>query len=197
MNDENREKNVIWSNLRKPIKPVSVQKKFPNFVVIDEEVTYNILINYANDLDRSLTLESFEEELNETIIEQYMEDKNQLYDSYLENKNFETHKFKKSKINVDDYTGLIKRDDYYYSVFELKLLAKMIKYNLIIIGRSTQLIQEGTMVVNNQSKNCLVFQYNILPNRHSFNLVVKENDPYRIITTNDFLPDINKLLKLI
>lgn len=197
LNDENREKNVIWSNLRKPIKPVSVQKKFPNFVVIDEEVTYNILINYANDLDRSLTLESFEEELNETIIEQYMEDKNQLYDSYLENKNFETHKFKKSKINVDDYTGLIKRDDYYYSVFELKLLAKMIKYNLIIIGRSTQLIQEGTMVLNNQSKNCLVFQYNILPNRHSFNLVVKENDPYRIITTNDFLPDINKLLKLI
>jgi len=192
-----RERNVIWSNLRIPIKPVSVQKMFPNFVVIDEEITYNKLINYANDLDRSFTLDSFEEELNQRIIEQYMEDKDKLYESYLENKNFETHKFKKSKINVDDYTGLIKKDDYYYSIFELKLLSEMIKYNLIIIGRSTQLIEHGVMVVDNQTNNCLVLQYNILSNRHKFNLVVKEDDPYRIITMNDFIPETSKLLKLI
>jgi len=197
LDDANKEKNVVWSNLRKPVKPVSIERMFPNFVVIDEEITYNVLINYGNDLDRSFTLESFEEKLNQTIIDHYMEDKDSLYDNYSENKNFETHKFKKSKINVDDYTGLIKKDDYYYSIFELKLLAKILNYNLIIIGRSTQLIEHGVMVVNNQAKNCLVLQYNILPNRHSFNLVVKDDNPYRLITKNDFLPETNKLLKLI
>ena len=197
LNETNGEKNVIWSNLRKPIKPVIVQKMFSGFVAIDEEITYNLLINYANDLDRSLTIKSFEEELNKTIIEKYMEDKEKLYEAYLENKNFETHKFKKSKINVDDYIGLIKRDDYYYSIFELTLLSQMIKHNIIVIGRATQLVDNGILVIDNKASNYLVLQYNILPNRYSFNLVVKEDNPYHTITKSDFTPETNKLLKLI
>ena len=197
LNETNGEKNIIWSNLRKPIKPVIVQKMFTGFVAIDEEMTFNLLINYANDLDRSLTMKSFEEELNKTIIEKYMGNKEKLYNAYLENKNFETHKFKKSMINVDDYIGLIKRDDYYYSIFELTLLSKMIKHNLIVIGRATQLIENGILVIDNKASDYLILQYNILSNRYSFNLVVKENDPYESITKSDFTLETNKLLKLI
>lgn len=190
-------RNVVWSNLRKPIKPVSVERLFPTFEAVNEEITYDILINYANDLCSTITSEKFDDKLTKTIEKRYLQDKDKLFEAYNRNKNFEKHNIKRSKASLSDYTDLIKKSDYHYSLFELEVLSEMINYNMLIIGRSTMIINGGVFHIDNKSDKYLVFMYNIHENRHSFNLVVKGNDPYHVITKNDFSTELNKLLKLI
>ncbi|QOI90293.1 hypothetical protein QKU58_gp038 [Pyramimonas orientalis virus] len=187
-----------WSDLRKPIKPVKVNKYFPNFEVIDEEISYDKLINFANSLDKSLTLEHFEKVLVETIMAMYQSNKSELHNSFKRNINFEKHKITQAKSTLDDYVNLIKNMDYHYSLLELEILAKLIKHNIIIVGRDTILIDNGIhLISNNNIDKYIILMYNIHKNRHEFNLVIRNGVDDHIFTLNDFSSDLNKLLKLI
>jgi hypothetical protein len=189
---------IMWSNLRKPILPMRIQKMFPAFMVIDEEISYTKLINFANSLDSSVTMESFQKNLTDRIMELFLSDSKHLYEMYSRNLNFEKHNIKKNKASVDDYVKLINNIDYHYSIFELEILSDILNYNIIILGRTTKLIKDGIYLIKSKkpSQQYLMFLYNIHEDRHGFNSITNSNEINQVFTANNFSTDTNKLLKL-
>lgn len=188
--------NIVWTLNRKDIKPKTLQDKIPNFVVVDEEITFAKLINFANDLDKSITLEKFEEKLTERIMNIYTKDNNsgkaELFDMYNRNLNFARHKLSKKNATIDDYISLISSKDYFYSIFELEVFAKLIKTNIIIVGRDTNLAPGGVVLVKvATSKRYIILMYTIADKRHIYNLVVNRTGEMKEIFSyseikNDF-----------
>lgn len=185
-----------WVDDRKPIKPQRVNDMFPNFEVIDEEISYGKLINFANTINKGVTVDSFEETLSKRIIELHLESKEDLYDYYQNtNKNFDRHKIKKKHSSVDNFIDLIKSIDYHYSVFELDVLAEMTQHNIMIIGRGTQLIEDGVHILYKKSDKYIILFYNIYDNRYGFNLVMKTNVNKFVYTIDDFSKSLKNLLE--
>jgi hypothetical protein len=188
--------DIKWVDERKPIKPQRLFNLFPGFEVIDEEISYAKLINFANTLKDSVTVDAFEDALSKRIIELYLKNKDHLYDNYSSsNRNFEKHNIKRKQSSVDKYIDLIKNIDYHYSIFELNVLAEMIDHNIIIIGRGTQLVEDGVHVIYKKSERYIILLYNIYENRYSFNLVLKSNENKFVFTIENFSNDFKSLLK--
>ena len=143
----------------KSIKKLQIQKLFPGFEAIDEEISYEKLINFANSLDSNVTMESFQKLLQERIIEMHVKDSKELYKIYSKNINFDNHNIKKNKASVDDYINLLNNIDYHFSVFELEVLSELLNYNIIVVGRTTQLVKDGIYVITpkKESQNLLMF----------------------------------------
>lgn len=200
-NDDNvKVDGISWSKLRKPILPVKIQNMFQLFEVIDEEISYDKLINFANSINPSVTLESYQKVLSERIMELFLKDPKTLYTIYSNNINFDKHGIKKNKASVDDYVNLITNIDYHYSIFELEVLSEVMNMNIIIMGRTTKLVKNGIYLIQppkKTSQEYLLFLYNIHENRHGFNSITKNNEINQVFTANDFSTETNKLLKLI
>lgn len=186
---------TIWSSDRLPIKPVKVAKLFPDLQVVHEDINYDKIIGFFNDIDNTFTLSLFEEKWKELILSSYLKNKTELYDSLNRNINFESQKISKKKYNVNDVIDLINNKDYHYSIYELEIMTKMINLNLLIIGRDTNFIDSGIALINNNSEKYLIFTYLLDKNKYIFRLVVSKDNRH-ILTKSDFSDDLNKLLKI-
>ena len=191
-------KNIVWTSNRAEIKPKTLQDKLLNYHIIDEEITYEKLINFANDLDKKITLEKFEEKLRERIMNIYTKEdgRNEIYELYDRNKNFKNHKFTKNSVSMDKYIELIHNDSYHYSFFELEVLAKMLKCNIIILGRDTNVTPKGVHVIKVNTNRYIIMMFTILENRHVFNLVIKKDSSKEIYQLNELKDDFSKVFKL-
>ena len=195
LNDNKNAQLYLLSNERIEIKPVKIAKMFPNFEVIDKSISYADIISLSNFIDNKITIETFEKHLNEQIMKDYMQDKSELYNKYKQNINFITH-----KINVNDdihnYTQLIKNSDYQYGLYELEVLSKLLKYNIVIIGRDTSFVKDGLHVINVDSNQYLFLMYTKEFNKYSFRLIIHKVTNAFIFNRNDFNERVNKLLKI-
>lgn len=199
LDESNTSSGVLkWKGERKKISPERVHTLFPNFEVINEEINFANLINFANSIDPSITASVFQEALSNTIITLYMSDKEALFERYkFTNKNFDQHRLKKKHASVDDYVNLIKRVDYHYSIIELGVLAELLQTNVVIVGRGTQLIEDGVSVLNKKSKQYVMFMYNIHENRYGYNIVAKADEEKYVFTIDDFTKEGKSMIKYV
>lgn len=179
---------------RTSIKPVVVQKIFTGFEVVDEELSYGQIIELFYRLDNTLTQTAFEEALSKRIIKMYMDDRNRLEENFNINPNVKKHGIGK-KSNVNDYLGLIKKDNYYYSFFELAVLSKLTNHNLVILGRNTQVVKNGVRLINNKSDKYVMMMYYIHNDKHTFKLITVTDELKLSYKISDFTSDQVKALQ--
>ena len=176
------------------IKPVVVQRQFPGFEVVDEDLTYNKLIELFYRLDDSLSQKDFEDTLSKKILKMYMDNKERLEELYNHNPNMKKQGIGK-KSTVNDYVGLISKDNYFYSFFELAVLSKMAKHNLVILGRNTQVVKNGVRLINNKSERYVILMYYIHADKHTFKLVTVMDELKLSYGVSDFTSDQLKLFE--
>ena len=179
---------------RIPIKPVVIQRQFPGFEVVDEDLSYSKLIELFYRLDNSLTQKDFEDTLSKKILKMYVDDKSRLEELYSHNLNMKKQGIGK-KSTVNDYIGLISKDNYFYSFFELAVLSKMTKHNLVILGRNTQVVKNGIRLINNKSEKYVIMMYYIHADKHTFKLVTVVDELKLSYGVSDFTSDQLKLFE--
>ena len=180
---------------RVEIKPAKMAKMFPNFEIVDKSISYSDLISLSHHIDSKITIETFGKYLNDQILKDYMQDKNNLYAKYKQNINFVSHKIDIHD-DVNNYIQLINKSDYHYALYELEVLSKLLNHNIIIIGRDTSFIKDGLHIINSNANQYIFFIYNKDVNKYSFRLIVHKDTNTFVFNQNDFNESVNKLLKI-
>ena len=192
-NTELNDNKIHWTLNRVPLKPVTLSKIFPTFEAIDEEINLNRLVNLFNSLNETFNLNIFRSQLNDRIATEYNKNKENLLNIYKINPSSTIHKIGK-KSNINDFVKLIDTPDYSYSFFELEVIAKLVEFNVVIMGRDTSYMNNGIKFINNKSNNYIFFLYSINKDKHSFRLITtKDEVKYAFHTDNLTIEQINLL----
>ena len=182
------------------IKPVKIAKLLPNFNIVDKTIELVDLLELANyiadkkNID-SFSLDYFIKEFKKHILKD-VSDKTLLIEKLEMNPSIKNIKLSKNSYD-DEFSELLTTSNYYYSFYELEILATILNINIGIVGRQTSYVQNGLTVIkpNNESTEYFIFLHYVNEkNRHIFKLISNEKNDI-ILTTNNFEDDFNKLLK--
>ena len=182
------------------ITPVKIAKLLPNFNIVDKQLELVDLLELANyiadkkNMD-SLSLDNFIKEFKKNILKD-VSDKTLLIEKLEMNPSIKNIKLSKNSYD-DEFSELLTTSNYYYSFYELEILATILNINIGIVGRQTSYVQNGLTVIkpNNESTEYFIFLHYVNEkNRHIFKLISNEKNDI-ILTTNNFEEDFNKLLK--
>lgn len=181
---------------RTEIKPSKFKKMFKTFEVVDDELSFEKVINMFHFINDTFTLNSFKEKYSERIFKM-RNDKDALVAIFKLNANSAVHKIGK-KTTINDFIGLVDRVNYKYSLFELQVMAKLANLNLIIVGRHTNMIPNGFLYEDNKSKQFVILMYTINKTHHSYFVVTLKTPEHAVVrysfTQNDFSPELNEFL---
>lgn len=182
------------------IKPVKIAKLLPNFNIVDKTIELVDLLELANyiadkkNID-SFSLDYFIKEFKKHILKD-VSDKTLLIEKLEMNPSIKNIKLSKNSYD-DEFSELLTTSNYYYSFYELEILANILSINIGIIGRQTSYVQNGLTVIkpnNEDTEYYIFFHYVNEKDRHVFKLISNEGNDV-ILTKNNFEDDFNKLLK--
>lgn len=173
------------------IKPMKLKNVIANTHVIEEYVSYSKLHDIIYLIDNKLV--NFQKFLDEQIIALYQQNKTELIQKYKQNISFTEN----DKMTVNNLVGLVEKEDYHYSVFELQILSKYVNCNILIIGRVTSLIPNGIQLIKPEkpTPKYIVFNYHIGKSHHVFKLVVEKSTCRFLFLQEEFEKEIIKYLK--
>ena len=182
------------------ITPVKIAKLLPNFNIVDKTIELVDLLELANyiadkkNID-SFSLDYFIKEFKKHILKD-VSDKTLLIEKLEMNPSIKNIKLSKNSYD-DEFSELLTTSNYYYSFYELEILANILSINIGIIGRQTSYVQNGLTVIkpnNEDTEYYIFFHYVNIKDRHVFKLISNEGNDV-ILTKNNFEDDFNKLLK--
>lgn len=185
---------------RTTITPVKLAKLLPTFDIVDKKIELVDLLELANYISDkknidSLSLDDFIKHFRKTILRD-ISDKSLLIQKLELNPSLKNLKLSKNSYD-DEFSELLTTSNYYYSFYELELLANILSINIGIIGRQTSYVQNGLTVIKPNSENTeyyIFLHYVNEKDRHIFKLISNVNNDI-ILTKNNFEEDFNKLLK--
>lgn len=185
---------VEWTIKRTTLKPVSIQKQFPEYEVIEENLTLHKLLRALRADNPVCTMDEFKSRLSDRIAIEYSKNKDGLLARYKNNPNSAMHKIGK-KTSMQEYIQLIDNPEYHFSFFELDVLAQLSGYNVLIMGRGTSYTNNGLKLFNAKTDTYVLLFYLVDDKKHTFKPVASKNKKDLLFQTNDFTIEQLEIIK--
>jgi hypothetical protein len=176
------------------ITPNTFKVYLEGFNLVDEILSNNDILHIFENMNSK----KFKEEYENSIVTDYTKDKTKLIHILKMNPNVLIHGIKQSS-TITEISNLINKDNYYFSIYELSVLANINNINVCVFGRETKRIPNGVYIL--KSKNisnkylCLHYTNNVDKSKDDLRLMINDKTTY-IFELNDFGENFVKLLKL-